>query len=73
MIKNNLIYGLNLIIEELKMNAEGIETSKSLHFLIEKLNIDLPICEKVYQILHLNKNPEKSIKDLMTRKLINEF
>ncbi|MBI4197320.1 MAG: NAD(P)-dependent glycerol-3-phosphate dehydrogenase [Deltaproteobacteria bacterium] len=32
--------------------AEGLETSKAVHFLSKKLEIRLPICENVYRILY---------------------
>jgi len=64
---------IETIIENLNMNAEGIETSKSLYSLREKLKINLPICESVYEILYLKKNPLDSIRSLMTRELKDEF
>ena len=64
---------IETILENLNMNAEGIETSKSLYSLREKLKINLPICESVYEILYLKKNPSDSIHSLMTRELKDEF
>jgi len=64
---------IDSIIKKSNMNAEGIETSKSLHLLTEKLKVKLPICESVYEIIYLNKNPLDSINSLMTRELKNEF
>ena len=61
------------IIRNLNMNAEGVETAKSLHSLSKKNNIKLPICEMVYKVLHCNKDPQDSIKELMNRRLRAEF
>lgn len=64
---------LNIILSDLKMNAEGVCTAMSLKELSEKMNISLPICNKVYDILFNEENPRNSIKDLMLRDLRNEF
>ena len=64
---------LNVILSDLKMNAEGVCTAMSLRELSEKMNISLPICNKVYDILFNEENPRNSIKDLMLRDLRNEF
>tara|TARA_Y100001970_G_C14125149_1_gene798528 strand:+ start:298 stop:1278 length:981 start_codon:yes stop_codon:yes gene_type:complete len=61
------------IINELKMHAEGLGTSKSLYQLSKKYNIELPICEMVYQIIYCNQNPENAINKLMNRELKSEF
>ena len=57
----------------MNMNAEGVETSRSLYKLKTKLDVDLPICDSVYEIIFLNKDPLDSISSLMTRQLKNEF
>ena len=64
---------LNVILSRLKMNAEGVRTAMSLRELSQKMNISLPICNKVYDILFNGENPRDSIKDLMLRDLRNEF
>ena len=64
---------INKITESLDMYAEGVETSKSLYLLRKKLGVRLPICESVYEIIYLNKNPLDSINSLMSRELKNEF
>ena len=61
------------IIDEMKMKAEGVETSKSLHFLSQKLGIDMPICDKVYNIVHKKEDPGEAISQLMSRELRSEF
>ena len=40
----------------MKMVAEGFYGSKCIHQINEKYNIELPICNAVYNILH-NGNP----------------
>ena len=35
----------------MSMIAEGVETSKAIYSLSKKLNVEMPICDKVYEIL----------------------
>lgn len=67
-------HGINLkeIISELGMVAEGIETSKSIHQLMKKHSIDMPICEQVYETLYNQKDPRQAIRELMSRTLVDE-
>ena len=64
---------LNIILSDLKMNAEGVRTASSLEELSQKMGISLPICSKVYGILFKGEDPRESIEDLMLRNLRNEF
>jgi len=53
--------------------AEGITTTLSVHQLAQKANVEMPICEQVYQVLYENKGPRKALENLMTRKLKSEY
>jgi len=53
---------------EMHMVAEGYYAAKSIKEINEKLNVDMPICEAVYQILYNNRSPRKEIQRL-TEKL----
>ena len=64
---------LKTILSDLKMSAEGVETAKSLKDLSESIKVPLPICDKVYDILFLEKDPRASIDELMLRNLRDEF
>ena len=61
------------ITKNMKMNAEGVETSKSLYLLSQKAGVDMPICEKVYNIIYKKEDPAKAISQLMKRELRSEF
>ena len=61
------------ILSEMQMVAEGVETAKSLHRLIEKYHVDMPISEAIYQILFHNADPKESVYRLMTRELSSEL
>lgn len=53
--------------------AEGYYTVKALMNLAEKYNVELPICESVYEILYENKEPRKTLEKLFSRDLKTEF
>ena len=64
---------LKNILSEMQMVAEGVETAKSLHRLIEKYGVEMPISEAIYQILFHNADPKDSVYRLMTRELSSEL
>ncbi|SHE65457.1 glycerol 3-phosphate dehydrogenase (NAD(P)+) [Marinitoga hydrogenitolerans DSM 16785] len=63
---------LNEIIENMNMVAEGIYTVKALYDEIKALKVEMPIIEKTYEVLYLNKDPRKAIHELMMRELKDE-
>jgi glycerol-3-phosphate dehydrogenase (NAD(P)+) len=60
------------ILKKMKMVAEGVTTTLSARRLAEEYEIEMPICEQMYEILYKNKDPRQALKDLMTRKLKEE-
>ena len=63
---------LNSIKKRMKMVAEGVLTTKSVHQLRLKYGLEMPIHEAMYEILFEGKNPKDSVSELMNRKLSNE-
>ena len=63
---------LEEIISSMGMIAEGVNTTKVVHELSNKLNIEMPISNSVYDVLFMRKNPRTSVKNLMIRKLKKE-
>ncbi|MBU1140276.1 MAG: NAD(P)-dependent glycerol-3-phosphate dehydrogenase [Proteobacteria bacterium] len=57
------------ILEEMEMVAEGVKTTKSVHDLVQRMGVDMPILEQVYQILYEEKDCSKAVNDLLTREL----
>jgi glycerol-3-phosphate dehydrogenase (NAD(P)+) len=55
------------ILAEMKMVAEGVETTAALMDLAAELQIELPITEQVHAILHEGKPPGEAIRDVMER------
>lgn len=53
--------------------AEGYYTLDAIINLNKTLNIDLPICNALYDILFLNKDPKSTLNSLFKRSLKEEF
>ena len=60
---------LEQINREMEMVAEGIKTTRSAYHLARKMQIEMPICEQVYNILYQGKNCALAVRDLLTREL----
>ncbi len=63
---------LRAILGRMKMVAEGVRTTLSVHNLARRESVEMPISEQVYQVLYRNKPPKKAIVDLMSRALKSE-
>ncbi|MBI1807478.1 MAG: NAD(P)-dependent glycerol-3-phosphate dehydrogenase [Ignavibacteria bacterium] len=58
---------LSDVLAEMVMVAEGVATTRSVHDLALKHNVELPIANEVYEVLFENKDPIIATSDLMTR------
>ncbi len=56
------------LLKETEMVIEGINTTKVVHRLAQKLMVEVPITSSVYQILFEHKNPLIAVGELMSRK-----
>ena len=61
------------ILDEMQMVAEGIKTSKSTYHLAQKMGVEMPISEQVYQVIYESKSAHQAVKDLMARQLKPEM
>jgi len=57
------------ILAEMRMVAEGVKTAESVYQLAGRLGVEMPIVEKVYQILHEAKPARQAVSELMSRDL----
>ena len=64
---------LNEIISEMKMVAEGINTTESAFFLGKKHGVEMPITEQIYKILFEDTHPLSALNELMTRRTRREW
>jgi glycerol-3-phosphate dehydrogenase (NAD(P)+) len=63
---------LSEILAEMHMVAEGVKTTQSAYSLARRLNVDMPITEKVHQILYEDKPARLAVMELMARDLKSE-
>jgi glycerol-3-phosphate dehydrogenase (NAD(P)+) len=47
--------------------VEGVRNTKEVYHLALSKNIDLPICQSIYNIIYNNQDPRKAAKELLTR------
>jgi glycerol-3-phosphate dehydrogenase (NAD(P)+) len=60
---------LKEITQGSRMVAEGIRNARSVYFLAQKLDVEMPIVEQMYRIIHEGKKPSEGVRDLMQRSL----
>ncbi len=63
---------LEEILSEMKMVAEGVKTAKSVHQLGQKMQIELPISEQIYQVLFEGRSAKEAVITLMGRDPVEE-
>ncbi|MCF7822931.1 MAG: NAD(P)-dependent glycerol-3-phosphate dehydrogenase [Candidatus Marinimicrobia bacterium] len=63
---------LNEILADMKMIAEGINTAKSVHQLIARTGVEMPISEQIFKVLFEDKNPGLAVEELMGRAPVAE-
>lgn len=63
---------LDEVVSNMRMVAEGVKTTKSTVALARKLDVEMPIAEKIYSILYERQKPQDAINELMDRKLKEE-
>ena len=61
------------ILGEMRMVAEGVKTAQSAHFLAQRMNVEMPIAEQIYQVVHEGKPPQRAVQELMERSLKHEL
>jgi glycerol-3-phosphate dehydrogenase (NAD(P)+) len=71
MVGKELAAGKTLaeIVGSMKMIAEGVETCDAAVALGRKFQVDLPIIDQMYAVLHSAKSPQGAIRELMERSL----
>ena len=65
-------HALSQILAEMTMVVEGVGTCRAAHQLGIRKGVDLPIINKMYEVLYEAKDPRTAIRELMERPLTNE-
>jgi len=70
-----LAQGMKLadILAQTKAVAEGVDTAESAYQLSQKHNVEMPIVEQIYKVLHEGKNAHDAVNELMNRAIKSEF
>ncbi|NLW57105.1 MAG: NAD(P)-dependent glycerol-3-phosphate dehydrogenase [Firmicutes bacterium] len=63
---------LEEILSSTPMVVEGVPTTKAAYELSKRFQVELPIIEKMYQILYSGYHPRQAVEELMTRKRRHE-
>lgn len=58
--------------QEIGQVIESINTSAIMQLLIQRLQVEMPITEHVYQVLHHHLSPREAVKNLFSRSLKSE-
>jgi glycerol-3-phosphate dehydrogenase (NAD(P)+) len=64
--------GIDDITGSMRMVAEGVETCDAAVALGAKFQVDLPIIQQMYAVLHSQKSPREALRELMERTLKGE-
>ena len=64
---------LKEILAEKRTVAEGVKTTRSAYYLAQRMQVDMPITERVYQVLYEDKDPRTAVQELMGRNLKHEL
>lgn len=64
---------LNETLERAGMAVEGVRTAEAVHYLSEKVGIEMPISESIYNVLFNNKQPKDAVDELMNRDKRHEY
>lgn len=63
---------LSHILTDMTMVAEGVGTCSAAYQLGQKLGIEMPIVNQMYEVLYRSKHPRQAIRELMERPLTSE-
>jgi glycerol-3-phosphate dehydrogenase (NAD(P)+) len=64
---------LDRILTGMQTVAEGVKNTRSVLLLSQRLGVEMPIVEQMYQVLYEGKNPPEAVRDLMQRSLKAEI
>ncbi|MBI4526381.1 MAG: NAD(P)-dependent glycerol-3-phosphate dehydrogenase [Deltaproteobacteria bacterium] len=64
---------LDEILSGMRMVAEGVRNTSAVHLLAQRLGVEMPIVDQMYQVLYEGKNPSEAARDLMQRALKPEI
>lgn len=60
-------HNLEEVLENMGMVVEGVRTAEAAYHLAEKMNIEMPITNAIYNVLFNGKNAKEEVDTLMGR------
>jgi glycerol-3-phosphate dehydrogenase (NAD(P)+) len=63
---------LDEIVNSMKMVAEGIKTTNAAVDLAQRYQVEMPIAQQMFEVLHAGQSPRAAIQQLMERSLKGE-
>ena len=63
---------LDEIVDEMKMVAEGVKTTRAVLDLAERAGVEMPIASQVARVLYEGHHPREAVMSLMTRQAKSE-
>lgn len=64
---------LKNILADLGHVAEGVYTAREVHWIAQRIGVDMPISEAVYRVLYENMPVDDAVETLLSRQPSNEF
>lgn len=58
---------LRAILDDMRAVAEGVKTAEAVHALARRHDVEMPISEQVYAIVHEERRPAEALRALMMR------
>jgi glycerol-3-phosphate dehydrogenase (NAD(P)+) len=59
--------GLDDVLDHMGMVVEGVRTAEAAYQFAKEENVDMPITNGIYEIIHNNKKPKEVVEQLMNR------
>ena len=63
---------LDQIVASMREVAEGVHNTRTVRELAQSVRVEMPITERMYELLYENKPPKQAVVELMTRSLRRE-
>ncbi|MCU7553290.1 NAD(P)H-dependent glycerol-3-phosphate dehydrogenase [Alteromonas sp. ASW11-19] len=64
--------GVDTAIEEIGQVVEGYRNTDEVHILAARMQVEMPICEQIYEVLYNGKSPKEAALALLGRDLKSE-
>ena len=58
---------LQQVLDEMNQVAEGVTSTPAVRGLAQRIGVEMPIVDQVYQVLYEDKSPRQAVTDLMLR------